>query len=127
MLIADGLYDFSATREHRSCNSMNKRMTVLFFSFSWLTVNFSVLMSRIQSIWSWLVSTRVRLGEGLCLSQGVGGWGFCSSGNFHPIVVALGQLPALCRSVTVPKHKYLLPLEELPVSSYSRTKISTSF
>lgn len=68
------------------------------------------------------------IGEGwgrtfVCAEVGGGG----SSGSFQPFVVVPGQQPAVCHGDTVPKHKDLLPLEELPVSSYIRTKISTSF
>lgn len=70
---------------------------------------------------SW--ETLGRVGGGLWGGQG----GSLSSGGFQPFVVVPGQQPALCRSDTVLKHKDLLPLEELPVSSCIRTKISTSF
>ena len=73
----------------------------------------------IKSIWPQMVGD---IGEVWTLPM-LGGWR--SSGSFQPFVVVLGPQPALCRSDTAPKHKDLLPLEEIPVSSYIRIKIST--
>lgn len=54
-------------------------MAILFFSLSRLVVNFSILMSRILSIWPWPVLTRGRccgrLGENSTGAEGGGGGG----------------------------------------------------
>lgn len=67
----------------------------------------------IKSIWPQMVGD---IGEVWRTLPMLGGWR--SPGSSQPFVVVLDLQPALCRSDTAPKHKDLLPLEEIPVSSY---------
>lgn len=71
------------TSRRTSLNSMSDMIRIwpycVFFTLSRLTVNFSILMSRILSIWPWPVLTRGRcwgrLGEDFTgAGVGVGGW-----------------------------------------------------
>lgn len=66
------------TQDHKSLNNMNNMIR---------TVNFSILMSRIQSIWSWPVSTHARLWGGLGEE-----FTYVSGG-----VAFLWELPTICR------------------------------